>query len=109
MLYVHRWFVFTICVLSVLLLAQGAAQAASCTGTDACTGNTGTIGTNSCNGTEACENNSGDPIGDNSCTGDSACEENDGSVGNGECTGKDACFFNNGSVVFPARNPADPV
>ena len=51
MLHVHRWVVVTLFVVSVLLLLQGTARAASCTpDPGACDGTTGTVGTDSCNG-----------------------------------------------------------
>ena len=40
---VRHWIVATVCVFSVWLFIQGVAQADSCTGPDACIGNTGTL------------------------------------------------------------------
>src|SRR5215470_19378650 len=99
MLDVHRWFVCAVCLLSVLLLTQGVAQATSCTGTHACEANTAKkIGTDSCNGDQACYFNSGNPIGDKSCNEKSVCAHNTEPIGNHSCTGWGACADNGGRI-----------
>ena len=64
---------------------------ALCTGLDACTGATGSIGTNSCNGDYACYGATG-PIGNNACNGDQACNGSNGPIGNNSCDGVQACY-----------------
>src|SRR5262245_39005102 len=53
-------------------VAAGSHGVNSCTGANACQGNTGEIGDYSCNGNNACQFNTG-YVGDNSCNGESAC------------------------------------
>src|SRR5262245_44208580 len=75
--------------------------AGSCVGVDACTGNTGGLGTNACVGDRACFDNSGN-INQNACNGPllfdqfGVCESNTGSVGVGACQGEVACIENEG-------------
>jgi len=72
------------------------AEAASCTGANACVGNTGNIGENACNGDNACFQNTAD-IPDNACNGLNACYQGaenggDATIGEGSCTGQNACY-----------------
>ena len=70
--------------LQLAFAAYGTAGPTSCSGSDACTKNTGTFGIGSCNGDHACYQNTGN-IGDYSCNGPYVCYRNSGDVGDQSC------------------------
>lgn len=79
----------------------------SCEGTNACAGNTGTVGEGSCNGQEACPGNSS-PIGNKSCNFSYrwACNSNAGQIGNDSCAAYAACSNNQSSIGSHSCNQA---
>jgi hypothetical protein len=103
----RTWYLLVaVCVALALGAAADPATAQaqdSCTGPNACTGNTGKVGKGSCNGENACEENTGD-IAKDACNGWTACTENSGNIGKGSCNGDFVCWDNTGDIAKGSCN-----
>ena len=93
---------------SGMSVAPHAFPASSCQDFLACSGVTGTVGTNACNGPFACYHSSpwAGSVGNHACNGNSACDDVTGTVGTTACNGDFACNAATGRVGRYACNGA---